>query len=249
MTDLELQKTISCGSKGRTGQYGSTTPPAADHVSFNPAQVGAQYGWVTVLTPERRYTRGWSGAMVLAKCRGCGRESWAYLGNLARGKSNGCQSCSQPKQVPEWLEKRCTAWRQRCENPKDKGFKNYGARGIRFEFATVLEAGLWVLANLGANKALELDRKDNNGPYAPGNLRYLTRREQTFNMRRTKSNLPDYEWAATGSPLSFFTTRRYLILGLSRGQIVERAKQSVAEKRKNWRGILSRLNTLGYLTS
>ena len=243
------QKTMSYGSKGMIGQYTSDSPPPADNVSVDPGMLGTRYGHVEVISSERRYTRGWSAAMVLVRCTGCSRESWVNLGNLKQGKSKGCQACSQPKQIPGWLEKRCAAWRQRCENPKDKGYKNYGGRGVRFGFDSVLSAGLWVASQLGLHPDLEIDRIENNGNYAPGNLRYLTHREQQFNKQRTKSSLPDYLWAEKESPLAFTTTRRYLIAGLSREKIVEKAQQAVAEKRKNWRGIRARLNELGYTTS
>ena len=137
---------------------------------------------------------------------------------------------------------------QRCTNPLDKRFKNYGARGIGFRFNSVLEASLWVMQNLGLQQDLELDRIDNNGHYEAGNMRYFTRREQMFNTRRTKSTLPDYLWAETESPLAFFTTRRYLIAGFSREEIIQQAIRSVQEKRKNWRGIKEKLEKLGYTT-
>ncbi|PNS42475.1 hypothetical protein BFS05_06670, partial [Gardnerella vaginalis] len=49
------------------------------------------------------------------------------LNSLKSGKSKGCQACSQPKQIPIWLEKRLSAAKQRCINPRDPNYKNYGA--------------------------------------------------------------------------------------------------------------------------
>lgn len=70
------------------------------------------------------------------------------------------------------LAKRLTAAKQRCTNPKDKGYKNYGARGIEFRFPTLAEAYVWVMENLGPPQGKqEIDRVDNDGHYEPGNLK------------------------------------------------------------------------------
>ena len=39
----------------------------------------------------------------------------------------------------------------------------------------------WVMDNLGLHKDLSLDRIDNDGPYAAGNLRYATQQMQVNN--------------------------------------------------------------------
>lgn len=78
---------------------------------------------------------------------------------------------------------------QRCISPKNPAFANYGGRGI------VVYAG-WlgfdcfvrdVHAEIGErpSKAHSFDRRDNDGPYAPGNIRWATRIEQNNNQRKT----------------------------------------------------------------
>src|SRR5690606_1257809 len=120
MEGLEQQKIISSGSKGRKGRYNLNTPPPADHISQKPEMVGQRFGWVEIISPEKRWTKGWNKPMVLTKCTGCAYIQWAYLENLQRGKSKGCQQCSKPRQIPAWLDRRLTAAKQRCENPSDK---------------------------------------------------------------------------------------------------------------------------------
>jgi len=233
----------------KTGNCSSQTPPRADNVSFNPGQVGTRFGWVEVTSPERRYTRGWSGLYIQTRCTGCGSEQWQNYRNLACGRSKGCQACSQQKVVPTWLLKRVTAMRQRCQNPKDAGYRNYGARGIRFEFSSVLCAARWIQETLGLKRGLELDRLDNDGPYAPGNIRYLSKSGQMRNSRRSKLTQQDEDWIAEKSPLAINTSRRLLSGGYSREQIVIRADLAVRDRRKNWRAIQFRLELLGYTTS
>ncbi len=161
----------------------------------------------------------------------------------AKGKSKGCQSCSQPRQIPLWLEKRLTAAKQRCENPQDKGYHNYGARGIKFEFSSVTEAGLYLIKKYGLPKReLEIDRIDNNGSYARDNIRFVTHTENNSNKRCTVlSRFSQKYWPYVRSVVI-----RNLSDGLSRKEIIQDAETAVFEKRKNWRLIQARLEFMTY---
>jgi hypothetical protein len=77
--------------------------------------------------------------------------------------------------------------KQRCYNPKCKGYKNYGGRGIdmwkhwRTDFPKFNE---WAISN-GYEKGLTLDRIDNEKGYYPENCRFATWTVQAFNKRST----------------------------------------------------------------
>lgn len=75
--------------------------------------------------------------------------------------------------------------RQRCTNPANNAYSDYGLRGIRFDFPSVRSGAEWVLKNIGArpSDAHSLDRIDNDRHYEPGNLRWATRSEQARNKR------------------------------------------------------------------
>lgn len=69
----------------------------------------------------------------------------------------------------------------RCTNPKSDAWSHYGGRGIRFLFTSFDQ----FLTELGPRPTPQhsLDRKDNDGPYAPGNVRWSTDSVQAANRR------------------------------------------------------------------
>lgn len=84
------------------------------------------------------------------------------------------------------------AWanmRDRCGNPCNPEYKNYGMRGV-----TVCEE--WIgsfesfLGHIGMRPSADhsIDRIDVNGNYEPGNVRWATIDIQNNNKRRSKAN-------------------------------------------------------------
>ena len=80
-----------------------------------------------------------------------------------------------------------SAIKTRCYNQNHPTYKWYGARGIRMHESwrhNYAEFQDWILANLGPRpEGLTLDRRDNDGHYEPGNLRWATKVEQSNNQR------------------------------------------------------------------
>lgn len=71
--------------------------------------------------------------------------------------------------------------KQRCNNPNNPKWLDYGGRGIQFLFTSYAQ----FLADIGRRpKGKVLDRRDNNGNYEQGNIRWVSISTSLKNRRR-----------------------------------------------------------------
>lgn len=123
--------------------------------------------------------------------------------------------------------------RQRCTNERNASYRNYGGRGIKFNFSSARAGAEWVIQTIGYRpEGRTLDRIDNDGHYEPGNLRWATRAEQGYNRR-------EFAISETGAriralkrrrtDLSYETVRTWVNRGLTDEEILGKDKYARAD--------------------
>ena len=77
---------------------------------------------------------------------------------------------------------------RRCYKKEDRGYYRYGARGITVcdEWRKDCKVFYKWAKDNGYAEGLQLDRKDNNKGYSPGNCRWVTQQENIMNRSNTR---------------------------------------------------------------
>lgn len=150
---------------------------------------GKRFYYVFVI--ERIENNKWNQVQYFCKCD-CGKK-WNVLGKcLTRGSTKSC-GCHKRK---ETIKRETThgmtntpiyeiwaAMLQRCKNPNNTAYKNYGKRGITV--CARWEKFEHFFSDMGnPPKGLTLDRINNDGNYEPTNCRWTTRKVQVHNRRK-----------------------------------------------------------------
>ena len=148
--------------------------------------LGKQYGRLTVVreAPPKN-----GGRKVTCLCT-CGTETTVFASNLVRGTTTSCGCLSRERSTTHGFSGHplYRIWGDmvnRCRNVGHPRYKDYGGRGIRVCELWEYDAGAfiqWALSH-GYDKALQLDRTDNDGGYGPENCRFVTAAVNVRNQR------------------------------------------------------------------
>jgi hypothetical protein len=153
------------------------------------------YGQLFVLheVKAQKYNRYW-----LCRCS-CGTIKKVRQGHLRQGKiiSCGCYDLKRKTKHNAYKSRLYTIWadmKQRCNNPKQKAYVYYGAKGITIcdswnqDFQTFQQ---WALLN-GYSNNLTIDRINTYKGYCPTNCRWATKTTQSRNKQKQCNNTSGY---------------------------------------------------------
>lgn len=168
---------------------------------------------------------------ILMECLHCGLIKWIQICKIKNEKlTRRCRGCPLIDNYSPWVAARWNAVRNRCQNPNNVQWEDYGGRGIEFRFFSVREATIWSIKHLDIlnNKHLDIDRINNDGHYEPGNLRMSSRKQNTSHTRknplipkihRFREKYPEINYADG-------TLRTLFYRGLSPEEIISRWKKN-----------------------
>lgn len=199
---------------------------------------GKKFNNLTVLEKTKN-----KGEKVLWKCQcACGKITFVTTCNLRGDKVKSCGCLKNQNLISRNTKhnqrhtKLYEVWKsikQRCLNPNNRYFKNYGGRGITIckewkdDFINFYN---WSIEN-GYKENLTIDRIDNNGNYDPSNCRWTNRYIQANNTRNNhyiffnNENLTISQWAKKLN-ISYHT----LFLRLKNGWSIEKALTTPIKK-------------------
>lgn len=170
-------------------------PPQKRTVRAFHMEPGQRFGRLTMVGPDPTDRTRW-----MARCD-CGKECSPNKYLVRSGKTRSCGCLHRDEMSLRFTQHGLFAggvrsfsmykiWSnmlQRCNNPKNPMYRNYGGRGIRVCQEWQGPGGMKrFIDHMGPrpSPAHTVDRKDNNGNYEPCNVRWATDDEQRNNTRR-----------------------------------------------------------------
>lgn len=144
--------------------------------------IGKKYGLLTVISEIKE--RNKNGHILYNVICDCGKEKKVLGASLRSGGSRSCNKCNLlTGSHGMWKSKEFSIWgsmKDRCYNPNNPRYKNYGGRGI-------IVCNDWIKSfkkfylDMGDSNGLSIDRIDVNGNYELSNCRWSNSKTQARN--------------------------------------------------------------------
>lgn len=202
--------------------------------------VGKKIGILSILSEgEPRILKDVRGEHVLKTINcvcDCGNRCVIVATRVKTGKIKSC-GCLSKKSLElgrkqthglhnHILNSIWTGIKQRCYNPKNQAYKNYGGRGIYVcdEWFNSLPVFYeWCMRN-GWEEGLHIDRINNSGNYEPSNCRITTPQINSNNRRDTRMVMLDGELTALSLACNKLELKHPLIYArMQRGKTFDEA--------------------------
>lgn len=175
----------------------SRSPSAGCPYIIIPGQVFKKW---TVIGNIRYGLGGQYHRQIQCKCV-CGAVKYLYISQLINeNKCYTCRSCAVKNRQPRNpnavgrnpLYKLWSAVKQRCYNPRNKSYPDYGGRGIRMCDRWRFSFENFMHDMPGRSAGYHLDRIDVDGLYSPENCRWISPGDNQRNRRNSKKNKHKY---------------------------------------------------------
>lgn len=162
---------------------------------------GMKIGMLTVMSRDNNVYGEGVHARWICRCE-CGNLvsiSGQDLRKKSPQKSCGCLPAKMHTTHGQTRTRLYDVWncmKQRCENPKNRNYRQYGARGISVceEWKNFETFRAWAMSN-GYDETAKrgictIDRINNDGNYEPSNCRWVDMKTQSQNRRRPENWRP-----------------------------------------------------------
>ncbi len=159
---------------------------------MTPKLIGETWREYPTETSKQKATYG------LFECPYCEKEFEAQVSDIKNGGTKSCGCLIGRAGTHLFYKHRFyTTWknmRNRCINPKDKAYKDYGGRGITVceEWLDITNFIAWCEATHPNISGVSVDRINNDKGYSPENCRWADGTTQNINKRMQKNNTSGY---------------------------------------------------------
>lgn len=152
----------------------------------------------------------------------CGNIVVGKENSLKRGLSTSC-GCYRTESIKKCNTKHglsysrqhkiWTNMKTRCNNPKIRGYKDYGGRSISYDPKWETFGGFWEDMEEGYSDSLTLERRDTNKNYCKENCTWVSPELQPRNQRKKSSNKTGVNGVSFNEKIKIYTATWYDLSG------------------------------------